>query len=221
MAEGPFSLVGEQQNPPGAYRVNDRNDYYGGKVTADVKGRHFEETANGRTLIMTTLTPAAFLLSATTGNVPTIWNPAGSGKIFTPTHLTISYVSGTTVIGSLLWAMTNPAGSNIGTAAPIVTFTNVAPVNAGIGNANSKATALKWAPAVSTFTVAPTVFSATGINFGAVAPTNGGNFWDVPLNGRMILYPGAALSLVYSVTTSTALFFATITGIESPLPQYN
>lgn len=75
---------------------------------------------------------------------------------------------------------------------------------------------MRFAPAVCTFTAAPAFYASTGINFGAAAPTAGSGNYDQDIDGAIALYPGNALSLCCSVTTTTALFFTTIIGAELP-----
>lgn len=81
----------------------------------------------------------------------------------------------------------------------------------------SSASRVIWSPTTNTFTAAPTVDFATGINLGAAAPTGSGAY-EAKFDGSIAYYPGTALSLVYSVTTSTALFHITLFGLEIPLP---
>ncbi len=156
----------------------------------------------------------ALLLSATTGGHPTLWNPGGSAKLFIPVRIVLGFVSGTTVIGSVLIAETLTAGNTISTTAPIVTFTQVAAVGSrrGAGGVST----MFWGPTTNTFTAAPTVLSATGLNLGAADPTNSGHEHIHHFNGTLAFEPGTAMSIVYSVTTSTALFHVTLYGLEVP-----
>ncbi len=183
-----------------------------------IHGRYTEDMLKG-TLYAYRCPGQALLLSATTGNCPTLWNPAGSGKVFIPVALVAGFLSGTTTIGSVLIAETLNAGANISATAPIVTFTDVAGVLArrsGTGTAGSSA--MRWAPTTCTFVAAPTVHSATSLNFGAVSPTNDGGTKVHYFDGMMGFDPGSAMSIVYSVTTSTALFHVTLYGLELPMP---
>lgn len=217
--------VGEANYPdnPVAPVDAERVSVYGNSVNSMTPGESFEDTLNGQTQIFHTVTALALLLSATTGNVPTLWNPSTSGKIFIPKRLICTYLSGTTTIGGVLLAQTQAQAGTavIATNGPIITFTEGASsttkFNGGIGAPNAKPSAMKWAPAVCTFVAAPTVYSATDINFGAASPTNGGNKFVHEFKGEQILWPGYAMSVVYSVTTSTAVFFVTLVGIEKDI----
>jgi hypothetical protein len=152
----------------------------------------------------------ALLLSATTGEHPTVINPAGSGKNFVPLSLRISFLSGTTTIGGVLIAQTLNVGGGPATGAPIISATLVDPKSAFVGA--GRASAMKWSPTTNEFTAAPTVISAA-LNLGAAAPTGTGNY-ETQFDGSLVFAPGTAMSITYSVTTSTALFFVTIVGAE-------
>jgi hypothetical protein len=58
---------------------------------------------------------------------------------------------------------------------------------------------------------------ATGINLGAAAPTGSGAY-ECKFDGSIAFYPGTAMSVCYTVTTSTALFQISLLGLEIPLP---
>lgn len=208
----PDSLLTQQQP---------RGSVYGANVNSATPGESFEDTLNGQTQIFRTAAAAALLISATSGNVPTLWNPSNSNRIFIPKKVILGYVSGTTVIGGVVFAKTaTQAGTAvIATNGPIITFTAVAGSNSGLGAPKTVTTGMLWAPAVCTFVAAPTVFMDSAINMGAVAPTNGGNSFVHKFDGELIIWPGQAFSVCYSVTTSTALFNVTLIGIEKNLPQ--
>jgi hypothetical protein len=162
---------------------------------------------------------AALLLTGTGGGFPTVINPLGSGKNFVPIKMRIGYLSGTTVIGGVLLAKTTGVGSQAATGAAIPTATLVAAQNALIGGAPGKQSVMQWSPTTNTFTSAPTVIAATGINPGASSPTSGSGLYETSFDGSLAWAPGTAMSVVYSVTTSTALFFVTIFGLEIPITQ--
>lgn len=205
------SVVGPQTSG-NASAVTPRASKFASTVTAETNGKHFEETLNGN-LFTYTIAGQALVLAATTGGHPTVINPAGSGVIFVPVALRISFVSGTTVIGSVVLATT--LNAVVGTGATIPTATLVAAKSAMRGSAFAPRCA--WSPTTNTFTAAPTVDFATGINLGAAAPTGTGTY-EAKFDGAVAYYPGTAMSVCYTVTTSTALFTTTILGIEVPLP---
>jgi hypothetical protein len=205
--------IGPQQANDGGV-VNQRGDNFGSTVVQQFNGKYAELARRGQLFNFSTAAGAAILLPATTGNTPSIWNPAGSGKVLYICKVAVSFLAGTTTVSSLIWAVLRNAGSAIGTAAPVVTFTDVAATTAAIGAVGTSN--MRWAPAVSTYTVAPVFLAATGINLGAAAPTAGGGNYDVDVDGAIVLYPGNVLQLACAVTTTTATFWSTIWGAELP-----
>jgi len=176
-------------------------------------GKYFDQNAKNRLFIYRA--PAqALLLSATTGGHPTLLNPLGSNTLFIPVRLSLGFLSGTTVIGSVLAAETQNIGGGAATGAAIVTATLVAPKSAQRPNGQGRCL---WSPTTNTFTAAPTVI-ADLFNVGAVGPSAGVGPYDYWFDGTLSFTPGTALSIVYSVTTSTSLFGLTLWGIEVPWP---
>jgi hypothetical protein len=146
--------------------------------------------------------------------VPTLINPPGSGKNFIPICLKTSFVSGTTTIGSVLIAETASVVTPVGVGLAILTATAVAGKNVKRGVAGT-ASVMIWSPTTNTFTAAPTVIAATRINLGAAAPTGPGAYQE-DFEGGLVIVPGHALSIVYSVTSSTSLWQTTLFGLEVP-----
>lgn len=205
--------VGPSKAPDDA-KINLRSDNYGALVTHEMSGKHFEQNLRGR-LFVYHVASQALVLPATTGGMPTIWNNS-TNYLFVPVALRISFVSGTTVIGSVVLAETLTAGFALGTAAPIVTATKVDGTSAFRGAGNK--TNMYFSPTTNTFTAAPAILAAGGLNLGAAAPTGTGTY-ETKFDGSLIYGPGTALSIGYSVTTSTALFHITLWGLELPIPQ--
>jgi hypothetical protein len=205
--------TGPQTNLPDYGSAFARAGRTGELCTSDINGKFYEQTYRGNMFIYTVAAGAAVLLPDTTGNNPTIWNPLGSGYNFVLQRLAIGFLAGTTTIGGFLWALIANAGNAIAAAGPVVTWTNVAPRNALIGGRTS---AMYYSPAVSTYIAAPTVIAPTGINCGTAFPT-APDPSIVDYDGSIILTPGNALMLCYSVTTSTATFWSTIWGLELPV----
>ena len=207
-----------QNNPiaiPAGNAGNQRGGAYGETVVTNYGGKYQQLAKDGLLFNYTVKTGAAILISATTGNVPTIWNPAGSGTVVYICKLLLNFLSGTTTISSLQWMVTKNAGNGISATAPIVTFTNQAPDPAIAGGPFTSK--VLFSPAVSTYVAAPAFFASTGINLGAVSPSAGSGNYDEDYDGSIAIYPGTALSLCSSVTTTTSLWFTTIIGAELPL----
>jgi hypothetical protein len=206
--------VGKQLAATGQI-ANARGDFSGATAVMQGNGKYADLVRNGQMFNYSVTSAAALLLSATTACGPTIWNPVGSGVIMYPLLLTQNWLSGVTVAGSVQWMITKNAGSQIGTAAPIVTFTDTPAVNMAIGSVNAATTAVRFAQVTATFAAAPTFWVATGLNY----KTEAGDYLGGPIDydGALAVYPGNAITLCYSVTTSTALYFTTLLGAEVPL----
>jgi hypothetical protein len=192
----------------------------GEQIVQDLNGRYYEQTLRENMFIYSTAAAGiALIVAAVTGNHPTIWNPAGSGYNFVPTRLLFGYVAGANAPGSISLHLTANAGGAIGTAAPVVTFTDVAATNALIGSARTSV--MRWAPAINTFIAVPAhlmtigISLFTGIAATAVAPFQ--LFYD--FDGSLILGPGNALSVCSIQATTTATFVVTLQGYEQKIPM--
>lgn len=197
-----------------------RGDSYGSTIVQELNGKYAELVARGCVFQYSTTSAAAILLTNTTANGPTIWNPSTSNKVLYLLKLRLSWLSGTTTASSLIWNKCTPQSGAVTATAPtgsqILTFTNVAPVNALKGG--SQVSAMGWAPVTSTFTAAPAFDCATGINL--TATTIAQPLLEVDYEGEMAYMPGTALTLNAAVTTTTALFFVTIWAAELPFSAH-
>ncbi len=170
----------------------------------------------GRVFLATSLTGGiALIVSATTGNHPTIWNPANSGVNINIKKLVLGYVSGANAPTSLCWNIVTGAGTTVGTGLAIVTFTSVAVSSAvaGGGLTNSR---VQWSPAISTYTAAPAYYRPIGLSlFTGIGATAADPFQlQETYNGDLVVAPGTAICLVTQAATTTALFRITIIGEE-------
>lgn len=175
-------------------------------------GQNYNATRNNRMYVAASLTGGiALIVAAAGGGHPTLFNPAGSGRVISIKKLRLAYVSGANAPGSLAWNITESAGADIGPAgAAILTATRVAVRNAYAGGpVDSKA---YWSPAVNTFTAAPVYHRPIGLSlFTAVAAT-ANNPFDLgeDYDGDNLIKPGTALTLCTVQATTTALFRVTI-----------
>lgn len=176
-------------------------------VVQESHGKWTEQVSRGNVFHATTLTAGvAIIVAATTGNHPTLWNPttAGFGAEFI--GLKIGRVSGTDAPGAWYWASTFPAGAAIASGGPIATFTRVAVVNGLVGGPADAV--MNWAPAINTYTAAPTFWAPVGITMftGTVAAVIAEIQLDLEFDGQIVLGPNSALSVCTQVATSTALY---------------
>lgn len=179
----------------------------GGVVVTELHGKYYEQTSRGGLFLgVSAVGGIALIVPATTGGHPTLWNPAGSGANLSLVRLALSYVSGINAPTAIEWARTLSAGSQIGTAAPISTFTDVIPTSCLVGGPGvAKA---RWAPTVNTFAVAPPFLMPTGIALDtmAAASTNAPFAVVIDYDGTLVMAPGTAISLCAQAATTTALF---------------
>jgi hypothetical protein len=188
------------------------------KRRLDPHGRYYAAAVAERMFIASTLTAGiALIVAATTGNHPTLWNPSDSGVLLEIVELELSWISGVNAPGALYWHETANAQEHAAALHPILTFTEVAAVNALRGSAvTSKA---KWAPAVNTYTAAPAYLMPTGISLNtmAAASANAPFILSKRYDGKLVLKPGVALSLCSQMNTTTALFGVNVWYIETPM----
>jgi hypothetical protein len=181
----------------------------GSLIVAESHGKWYEAASRGTIYHATTLTAGiALIVSATTGNHPTLWNPNSAGTYNAEfVKLVAARVSGTDAPGAWYWCSTNPAGAAIATGGPIATWTNVAPLSGllGPGAADS---IMKWAPAINTYTAAPVFYAPVGVTMytGTVAAVIAELQLVIEYDGDLIVGPNSALSLTTQVATSTALY---------------
>ena len=180
-------------------------------LTQQMNGRFYYAARRNRLYVAASATAGiAIIVAATGGGHPTLFNPMGSGRILSIRRLLLGYVSGNNAPTSLAWNITTGAGAGAATGAAILTFTDVAPVNAMAGGPLDRK--MLWAPVTNTFTAAPAYYRPTnlslftGVAATAVAPFTLGEEYDDDL----LISEGTALSLVAQATTTTALFRITV-----------
>jgi len=211
--------VGEQAASDGLTGYDsERRGRLGDRIVSQLHGKYYESARRGRMYYGSTVaTGIALIVPATTGNHPTLWNPASSGVDVSIVRVELGYISGANAPGPIEWALTTNAGDTVGTGLAIVTFTQVASLPCRIGgDSNAKA---KWAPAVNTYTAAPVFTRTASLNLftgaaaTAVAPFNFMREYD----GDLVMAPGNALSLCTQTATTTALFQVTVVWEEIPV----
>ena len=186
-------------------------------ITGDVGARYAEQTVRGNSFAWSTATATS--VPALGNNAPSLWNPAGSGVIAVITGIAVQVGAvGTPTVGGLQLGYLANAGSQIGTGSPVLTATFIPGVCTAIGMGAGKGSRTLFAGYSITFTTAPALLCALGLNFGS-APTQGPWQGWIDLEGRVCLYPGGLLQLgASSATVMTENI--TIHGYEVPLPMH-
>jgi hypothetical protein len=154
---------------------------------------------------------------AGTAHVFGLWNPTGSGVGLVLNRLTLTPITvTTTVIGGVGLGLVANAGSQTGTAAPIVSLTSVAPVNAVLGyGAVSKA---RFAPGAITLGANPSWLYGPGIFSpdGDMATSLSNTIINHDFNGGVIIPPGVAIVVAGSAALGQTYNLA-LTWAETPI----
>ena len=195
----------------------DRTMRDGAKVVSLAHGKYLDTNIRARLYTgVSAVGGIALIAPATGGGHPTLWNPSDSMRYLSVVRLALSWVSGNNAPGAIEWAYTLNTGAAIATAAPIPTFTRVAPTGVLGGALDNKGV---WSPTTNTFTAAPTFLRPTGLSlFTGVAATAVAPFaLRADYDGDLVIAPGTALSLCTQAATTTALFQVAITWEELPV----
>jgi hypothetical protein len=184
----------------------------GEAIVGELGSKYAEQSLRGNSFVFPTTTAAS--VTALGNNIPTIFNPLGSGVSFVLTKVTMQVGAvGTPAVSGFQYGYLANAGAQIGTASPILTATFVAGINCLIGGRVPK---VLFAPAAITFTTAPALLAPVGFNLGSTATETPYNLVD-DVDGRIALPPGTALQIGASTTTSKTFNIA-FWGYERALP---
>lgn len=210
-------LVGQSKWADGANPTYLRSGNLGDQIVTELNPKWYEHALRGNVFSYSSAATGITFAANPATNQPTIWNPAGSNKLFIPVRVVLGYVSGTHSAGFLQWSFQNNVGTSLATAAPFSVFTQIAGVNAVVGG-SAPASAMKFATTL-TYTAAPTYLRPVGLSTAALtAATAVQPFpmsWDE--DGSIILAPGSSLTL----TANAAIVMVaavTIIGLELPFP---
>ncbi|MFA5377266.1 MAG: hypothetical protein WC455_16065 [Dehalococcoidia bacterium] len=194
---------------------------YGQLLTSDIWGKYGELCRRGLVFSAPVAAAAAVPIATTLTNAPAIWNPASSNKIVIPLRVIMSLGAiGTPILQGFTVSYLINAGDNIGTGAPVVTWTNVAPTNLLLGKGQAATT--KFAPAVSTYTTQPARLMDCGFGHHLEGSAASGQLYSqfyYDFEGALILPPGATMHIGSTIATSTT-YWTTILFAEISKPQY-
>lgn len=162
---------------------------------------------------------AAIPVNTTLTNSPTLWNPASSGKNVILLGISFSFATlGTQIIDGFTLSYLANAGDGVGTAAPVVTFTNIPPVSTKIGSGLGSST--KFANGTVTFTTQPTAFMDLGMGQnlnGTAANGEPYNQLRYEFNGEVIMQPGTTISVGAATAATSGTYWTTILFAEVPV----
>jgi hypothetical protein len=192
---------------------------YGQLLTSDLFGKFGDLCMRGYVYAATGAAAAAVPIATTLTNSPTLWNPASSSKLVIPLRILLSLGAvGTPILQGFTISYLTGAGDGIGTGAPVVTFTNIAPVCLLLGKGTSAST--KFAGAVCTFTTQPARIMDLGFGHlleGAAASGQLYSQFYHDFDGSLQMPPGTTISLGSTIATSTT-YWTTIIFAEIPMP---
>jgi hypothetical protein len=198
-----------------------RGGSYGELIVGQLGGKYNEWCRRGYVYAGIGAAAAAVPIATTLTNAPSIWNPANSGKLVVPIKVQLSLGAvGTPILQGFTLSYLVNAGSAIGTADPVVTWTNIAPVNLLLGK-GSAATTLH-SGAVSTYTVNPARLMDLGFGHHLEGTAASGQLYskfEYAFDGELMLPPGATLHLGSTIATSTT-YWATWIFAELPMPAF-
>lgn len=162
-------------------------------------------------------TAAAGVTGAAAGvnSVPMLWNPADSGVRLRILEVKVGGISGTVIAAHVAYGILLKAGSAIGTAAPVVSLTEVAGVNLmpGAGNVSR----IRFAPATVTLIAAPTYWMPNGFNAGG-AHAAGPLFPLIDkVDGKIVIPPGVAFFPYISNAAIALVAAVAVLAIEEPI----
>ena len=195
------SDMGEQVMVPGA------SDYY-------------EWTRQGFVFTARSGAAAAIPVNTTLTNSPTLWNTASSAKVVVPMFIGLSVAAvGTPALQGFSISYLASTGDGVATGAPIVTFTNIAPVSNVIGRGAAKT---KFANATVTFTTQPAALMDLGINHWLEGAAASGSISNIlfDFKGSVVMPPGTAISVGCPTTASSTTYWTSIVFAEFPALQY-
>jgi hypothetical protein len=186
-------------------------------IAADIWGKYGEMARRGwvYTASGTLLTIPVY---TTLTNGPALWNPAGSGKLVVPLKLTLSAGGlGTPVITGLVGCFLNSAGSTAATGAPVITWTNIAPIGTSLGKQGTATT--MFANAVVTYTAQPAAFYHFGLNMWK----SGTEAISTPVtlvhdfDSAVMIWPGSLMAIGGTPAATSTTYITSIMFAEIPL----
>ncbi len=188
-------------------------------LCGEVIGKYASLADKGLIFVAPVAAAAAVPIATTLTNAPALWNPASSGKYVYPLRVVLSLGAiGTPILNGFTISYLKDAGDNIGTGAPVVTWTNVAPTNALIGKGTACKT--KFSPAVSTYTTQPARLMDLGFGHHLEGSAASGQLYSqfyYDFDGGLVMPPGTTIHLGSTIATSTT-YWTTFIFAELPAP---
>lgn len=207
--------VGPARVTDGAHGIPFRQGNQGELIVGEVGPKYYEQTMRGNAFVYSSASAGAVLNVLGVNSAPALWNPAGSGKNLVITKVALGLnATGTTAAGHIVYATVPNAGSQIATAAPVVSLTAVAGANLLLGA--GAASVMRFAPTTITFIAAPTFLCTAGMGQATAATTATPAFTFVDdVDGRIVVPPGVVFVVAASAAIASTYSIA-IYGLELP-----
>ena len=213
----------------GAQRANDgdvrkvRLGNHAEVITGAAFGKYYDAVSRGYGYaFMTAIAGAQFAAAAASANAPAIWNPPSSGRLLSIIKVCIARTAvGTPLEASIYYQRLQQVHSRKGTAADLVSGTNVAAVNlrSDLGDDSR----MVFFPTTIVSTATPDFWATAGF---AQTADDGATTVSGPraemmvdhVDGALVVAPGTLFSMAASAATNTT-YQTTIYALSLPLPQ--
>lgn len=212
--------VGPQRGNDGDVRVA-RLGSAGEVITGESYGNFYEQVMRGNGYAFNTALAGNALVAATTSNAPAIWNPPSSGKLLSIVKVVFGRTAvGTPLEGGIVYLRLQDVLGRKGTAADLVSGTEVAAVN--LRSDLDDASGMVFFPTTIVTTSTPAIWAASGI---AQTADDGATTVSGPraeqltdhINGLLVVGPGTLFSIGAAVALNST-YHISIYGIVTPLP---
>ncbi len=185
----------------------------------ELHGKYYTQTKSGQMFVGSTaaagvVAPIYSSVNQTFG----LWNPLGSNVNLIMVNLRIATITvGVIAAAAFVWGVTQNAGSQVGTGAPIASGTFVAPTNMLItGQGQGGVSKAFFAPATIVTTVGPLLLMATGIGVINATAMDNAFVLGEDYDGTFIVGPGAAVYLSNNVA-GVQTYVYSIKWYEAPV----
>jgi hypothetical protein len=172
---------------------------------------------SGQCFSYSTAATGVLAKAADTSPVMMLWNNSVSQPVnLRIQRVMISAVSGSVIVGSLGWGIILNAGYAIGASgAPIISYTAAAATNRLV--AGGKASQIAFAPATVSVTTAPAFRETWGYSSGGALAAGPIFSIDIPVNGQIVIPPGAAFFPFLSNAAFALTAIVTVVATEEPV----
>lgn len=187
-----------------------------------VGGNNFYWGKSGQIFSARSGAAAAIPVNTTLTNSPTLWNPTGSDVALILLKIKLSFATlGTQIIDGFTLSYLENTGSAVGTGAPIVTFTDIPPVNMQLGGGGvSRTPKAKFANATVTFTTQPAALMDLGAGqFVSGTAASGALYQGLgfDFDGELVMKPGTSISLGAATAATSGTYWTTMIFAQVPV----